>query len=330
MVLLGEAQRLEEIEIPFPNGQRHALPVVSMARRDSGAEAAVLKDAGDDPDITHGSLVLARVEWTHGDELVFAAGEGVGTVTKKGLAVLPGEPAINPGPRRMIREALAEITDRAVRVTISIPRGRELARKTYNPRLGVVDGLSILGTSGRVRPFSCDALRCSVACELGVAKAAGVTAPVLVPGHIGERSAHRHFSLTEDQVIEVGNLWGFALERLAGFSWRRVLLWGHPGKLAKLAARQWNTHSSHSISALEVIQGMGVSAEAMHPDGPTTTEGLFAALDLNERTRLAQTLCAVIAHAAGDKIGGGIVVSAGLVSMQGEVLGTHGDLSPWQ
>ena len=139
----------------------------------------------------------------------------MGTVTKPGLAIPPGEPAINPVPRRMIREAVREVTPRGVRVTISIPGGGELARKTFNPRIGIVGGLSILGTTGIVRPFSCSALRESLRCALNVAAAAGIRAPVLVPGHIGERAARAHFRVADEQVVEVGNEWGFVLDEAA-------------------------------------------------------------------------------------------------------------------
>jgi cobalt-precorrin-5B (C1)-methyltransferase len=328
--LMGNEEPLKSVEIPFPNGERHSLPVVFVKTMDNGVEAAVRKDAGDDPDITNGSLVLALVEWGEENDVVFAAGDGVGTVTRKGLSVPPGEPAINPVPRKMIRDALRELTDRGVRVTISIPGGCEMARKTYNPRLGIVDGLSILGTTGRVRPFSCRALRCSLVCELDVARAAGVKAPVMVPGHIGERSAQRHLIVTVEQLIEVGNEWGFLLELLPRYSFRQSLLWGHPGKLAKLAARQWDTHSSRSSSAIEVLRRLGGTFHGAGPCEYSTTEGFFAQLDQTERTRVAEELSTAIARAVEEKTGGAVKFSVVLVNMDGEVLGAHGDLSTWQ
>lgn len=328
--LLGEALQLLEVEIPFPGGEHHVLPVVSINRRARGAEAAVRKDAGDDPDITNGALVQAFVEWGECADVAFAAGDGVGVVTKKGLSIPPGEPAINPGPRKMIRDALRELTDRPIQVTISIAGGRELARKTFNPRLGIMNGLSILGTTGRVRPFSCQALKCTLLCELNVARAAGVTAPVLVPGHIGERSARKHLTLSAEQIIEVGNEWGFLLDRLARYPFKKVLLWGHPGKLAKLADEQWDTHSSRSRSAIEVIQRMGWPFQWLNPAEHLTTEGLFSALHQGERSRLANALSSAVARAAEDKIGGACRISVGLVNMEGDMLGAHGDLLAWR
>jgi cobalt-precorrin-5B (C1)-methyltransferase len=329
-ILMDDAEPSDCAEITLPGAKRCVLPVSYARRRDGGGEAGVIKDAGDDPDITDGALVTVFVEWADKDDVAFVAGEGVGTVTKKGLSIAPGEPAINPGPRKIIRGAVRELTDRPVRVTISIPGGEEMALKTYNPRLGVVGGLSILGTTGRVRPFSCAALRCSLVCELNVASAAGINAPVLVPGHIGEGSVQRHLDLPLEQVIEVGNEWGFVLERLGRYPFRRALIWGHPGKLAKLADRQWDTHSSRSGPAVKIV---GHFASKLHLDcdkSHPTTEALFSELDKEGRSGLAEELGAAIACAAGEKVQTDIRFSVVLVDMKGDVLGKYGDLSSWK
>ena len=230
--------------------------------------AAVRKDAGDDPDVTHGLEVRVRLSWDdarlHG-HATFVAGEGVGTVTKPGLQVPPGEPAINPVPRQMILAAVREITARGVRVEISVPGGREIAAKTFNPRLGIEGGLSILGTTGIVRPYCTRALRDALKCTLDVAAACRVTAPVLVPGNIGARAARRHFSLRDEQVIEVGNEWGFVLDLLSRHAFRAVMLLGHPGKLAKLAAGQWDTHSSRSGSVADYLAGCAPRSLGIRP-----------------------------------------------------------------
>ena len=328
MALLDVDVRPAFVDIPFPNGERFSFSIEWIKRHEGYAEAAVRKEAGDDPDITQGVLVVARMSWCAGQDIMFAAGEGVGRVTKYGLSIPPGEPAITPGPRAMIRSALGEVTDRGVCVTISIPGGEELAKKTFNPRLGIVGGLSVLGTTGRVRPFSCQAIRCSVACELDVARAAGITHPVLVPGHIGERSARRHLNLIEDQLIEVGNEWGFVLEGLNKYNFEHVLLWGHPGKLVKLAGEEWDTHSSRSRSAIEIVKRLGMmpSLEAE----PVTMEGLFEMLKPEEQQKLADELGGAISRAASQKCGQCCRVSVGLVNMQGDLLGNHMSLKDFQ
>ena len=175
-LLLCGSEPSDRVEVPLPDGTRVTLPLAFARKDGNAAEAGITKDAGDDPDVTDGCLIVASVAWGIEPGVTLLAGEGVGTVTKPGLSVPPGEPAINPVPRLMIRTAVAEVTDRPLQVTISIPRGRELADKTFNPRLGIEGGLSILGTSGIVRPFSCEALRDALVCALSVARGCNVTA----------------------------------------------------------------------------------------------------------------------------------------------------------
>lgn len=337
MALLDHTANPLCVEIPFPGGDRFSFPIEWVRQHEGYAESAIRKDAGDDPDITHGAFVIARAAFCAGEAIVFEAGEGVGQVTKPGLSVPPGEPAINPGPRNMIRAAIREVTDKGVQVTLSIPGGQALAKQTFNPRLGIVGGLSILGTTGRVRPFSCQAIRCSVACELDVAKAAGITHPVLVPGHIGERSARQHLKLVEDQLIEVGNEWGFALEGLSKYNFEHVLLWGHPGKLAKLAGEEWDTHSSRSRSAIEIIrEHLQGSADQGGEDIPAcataalTAEGFFEQLDESTRTRVANQLSQSIAQAAQSRYPNAGQLSVALVNLAGNLLGAYGRVEKWR
>ena len=211
---------------------------------------------------------------------------------------------------------------------LSIPGGRELAARTFNPRLGVKDGLSILGTTGRVRPFSVPALRDALVCALDVAQACGVRSPVLVPGHIGERAARRHFRLTPDQVIPVGNEWGFMLDRVAERALTPVLIVGHPGKLGKLPEGHWDTHSSRSPMALEFVAGLAQKLKiAIPPDG-RTVEGVFQYLEDDGRRRLGDALAAEVRRSVARRITLSIAVV--LINMSGDLLGTDGDLSPWQ
>jgi len=291
-VLCGQAAPAE-VDVELPEGGRVRLPVfyARVSNTGPGAEGAVRKDAGDDPDVTHGALVVSTVEWTGQDDVTFAAGDGVGVVTRPGLALPVGEPAINPVPRNMIRQAVREVTPRGVRVTVSIPGGRELAGKTYNPRLGIVGGLSVLGTTGRVRPFSHAALRTALKCGLDVAVASGIRAPVFVPGHLGARAAKRHFpALRPEQIIEVSNEWGFMLEQLRAVLWPgcargagqgpSLLALGHPGKLAKLAAGAWDTHSARSGSAVGWI---AETARRVAPDHlPGASPLLFPSPSMGE------------------------------------------------
>ncbi len=328
-ILLSTGETAPDVEIGLPDGGRVRLPLEYVRMNGFGAEAAVVKDAGDDPDITNGATIIASVSWFEDRQIVITGGEGVGVVTKPGLSVMPGEAAINPVPRRMIEASLREVTDKGVAVTISIPGGRELAFRTFNPRLGIVDGLSILGTSGRVRPFSCPALRTSLKCVLDVAAAEGIKAPVFVPGHIGARAAKRHFRVSEGQVMEVSNEWGFMVDEAAKQKPDGLLIVGHPGKLAKLAMGAWQTHSSRSPGAVPFVASLVGESRGRAFDEMPTVEGIFAALNVKEREVLGRDVAARIGVAVRDRLGGGVPVAVVLVNMRGDIIGRHGDMSSW-
>ena len=257
-------------------------------------------------------------------------GNGVGKVTLPGLSTAPGEPAINPVPRQMILDAVREITDRGLQVTISIPGGLELAEKTFNPRLGIKGGLSILGTSGIVRPFSATALRDALRCALNVAVACNVKSPVFVPGRIGEKAARRHLRLVPEQLIEVSNEWGFVLDEAAKYDFSRLLVLGHPGKLAKLAMGQWDTHSSRSASAVPWVSGLAKETLGRTFEEAKTVEGIFALLQATDRKSLADQLSARIRRAVSNRLQERFRVATALVDMKGEILGLDGDVSEWQ
>jgi cobalt-precorrin-5B (C1)-methyltransferase len=318
------------VEITLPDATAVTFPIVSCRLDGDVAAAAVRKDAGDDPDVTNQALVFASVNFISGDEIEFAAGEGVGTVTKPGLVIPPGEPAINPVPRRMIREAIRSVTSRAVRVAVSIPGGRELAERTFNPRLGVVGGLSVVGTTGRVRPFSAPALQASLRCGLAVAAEGGVTDLVLVPGNIGERAATQNFRLKPEQIVHVSTQWGYMLDETAQGPFANILALGHPGKLAKLVDGDWDTHSSRSGSAIPIVLRLASKLfNRSLPESPTV-EGLFAALPGSERATLGAALAHEIRQAILERIGVGKAVAVAVINMAGNILGTAGDLKPWQ
>jgi cobalt-precorrin-5B (C1)-methyltransferase len=316
------------VQVELPDGDPVQLAVEYARGTDGRAEAAVRKDAGDDPDVTHGALVVVEATWAEGQDIELAAGEGVGTVTRPGLQVAPGEPAINPVPRRMICQAVRAVTSRPVRLTVSVPGGAELAEQTFNPRLGIEGGISILGTTGRVRPFSCPALRQSLACALDVAVAGGVSMPVLVPGHVGERAARRHLHVEDDQVIPVSNEWGFMVDRAARDHFDRCLVVGHPGKLAKLADGHWDTHSSRSPSAVPIVLRLAEEVDVPAAES-NTTEGVFAGLPPAGRRLLGDALAARVRSAVNERADGCLTCAVMLVNMAGDVLGTAGDLPAW-
>jgi len=307
--------------ILFPDGSREALPIVWTCPLPGGAEASVCKDAGDDPDITNGSEIRVRLEWREDAEILFQAGEGVGTVTRPGLQIPVGEPAINPGPRAMMATALREVTDRGATLTISIPGGGQLAARTFNPRLGVVGGLSVLGTTGRVRPFSLEAIKATIACALDVAWAAGHRKVVLVPGHIGEKAARANFELGPEQVVEVSNEWGFALETAKRVGFLEILAVGHPGKLAKLWMGHWDTHSSRSPSPLPEVAALAQRLTGRALFGLPTVEGIFQALELQDQAMLARELGCHIQESIEALLGSPVAVA--LCTMDGRLWGAR-------
>jgi cobalt-precorrin-5B (C1)-methyltransferase len=236
------------VEIPFPSGVRHTFVPLSVTVSAEAATAVVVKDAGDDPDVTHGAHLTVTVRLIPGADVVIAGGEGVGTVTKPGLGLEVGGPAINPGPRGMITAAVREaIPVGGVHVTVSVPGGEKIARKTTNRRLGIMGGISILGTTGIVRPFSTASWRASVEQAVAVMAAQGCPTLVLATGGRTERGAMALLpDLPDVAFVEVGDFTGAALRRAVELGLDEVVFVGMAGKLTKLAAGVLMTHYTRS------------------------------------------------------------------------------------
>jgi cobalt-precorrin-5B (C1)-methyltransferase len=253
LVALVEQRPVETVTIQLPIGRSASFSLASCTFTATAAASSVIKDAGDDPDVTHGAEICSRVAWQAEEGVHFARGSGVGIVTKPGLPIPVGEPAINPVPRRMMREVVGEvlaaagIKDRGVQIEISVPRGEELARKTFNPRLGIVGGISILGTTGIVEPYSTAAWLASVVQAIDVARAQGAMHLVLSVGARGERFARRALpGLPDVAFVQIGPFFGEALAHCAKAGIERVTLFAMIGKLAKFAAGNASVHSSQS------------------------------------------------------------------------------------
>ncbi|MBG0833148.1 cobalt-precorrin-5B (C(1))-methyltransferase [Planomonospora sp. ID67723] len=249
----------DPVEITLPRGQRPAFALAREGLTDGTATASVVKDAGDDPDVTHGALISSTVRHgAPGTGVVFAAGPGVGTVTKPGLPLEVGEPAINPVPRRMMREHVAAVAARHggtgdVVVEISVEHGEELARKTWNPRLGILGGLSILGTTGVVVPYSCSAWIDSIRRGIDVARAAGYTHVAGCTGSTSERVAAELYGLPEDALLDMGDFAGAVLKYLRRHPVPRLTIAGGIGKLSKLADGHLDLHSGRSQVSPELL-----------------------------------------------------------------------------
>jgi cobalt-precorrin-5B (C1)-methyltransferase len=239
----------DPIAVTLPRGERPSFALAMTRIADNAATAGVVKDAGDDPDVTHGALICATVRLgATGSGVIFRAGEGVGTVTRAGLPIAPGEPAINPMPRRMIADAIAEVaaaSNRAVdaEVEISIPNGEALAAKTLNARLGIIGGLSILGTTGIVVPYSCAAWIASIHSGIDVVRAAGLSHIVGSTGANSEAAAQKLYGLPDIALIDMGDFVGGMLKYLRRHPVPRVTIAGGVAKMTKLAQGLSDLHS---------------------------------------------------------------------------------------
>jgi cobalt-precorrin-5B (C1)-methyltransferase len=238
------------VEVALPSGRRVTFATERVDLDDGTARAVVVKDAGDDPDVTHGAHLTATAAWSTGTGLTLDGGDGVGVVTKPGLGLEVGRPAINAVPRQMITQAVAEVVDleqRGVRVVISVPDGERMARKTTNRRLGIIGGISILGTTGIVRPFSTASWRASVVQAVHVMGAQGEQTVVLCTGARTEHGGRVLLpDLPEVCFVEVGDFTGAALRAAAENRLRRVVFVGMIGKLTKLASGLLMTHYTRS------------------------------------------------------------------------------------
>ncbi len=279
------------VEIPFPDGSRHSF---ELCRFGTGL-ATVVKDAGDDPDVTNGAEIGAEARWLNEpgcEPVVLGNGPGVGVVTKPGLPVAVGEPAINPVPRRMIRAAVAEALveggtgEGRVEVRIFVRDGEALAKKTLNRRLGVVGGLSILGTTGIVRPVSARAWTDTIEASLRVARAAGLDEVVLATGRTSEAAVQRRLALPEEALVMMGDYLHYALTATARQGFRRIHLTGMWAKLVKAALAVPQTHVRNG--ALETRQAADLLVD-LGLDGPAAAALARAntAREIYERLRAA-------------------------------------------
>ena len=245
---LMAGNRLESVGVRLPRGDLLEVPVKSCHIVGSGAVCTITKDGGDDPDVTHGADIVVEVS-RHGEAgtIRIEGGEGVGVVTKPGLGLEVGGPAINPTPRKMIRENLAEVDcsimeESGLRVVVSVPAGRKLAPKTDNPRLGIRGGISILGTSGIVVPFSTASFAASIRQSVDVIVAMGDDTAVLTTGGRSEDFARRVVDLPDHCFIQMGDFSGYAVGQCQKKGLRRAYVAGFVGKLAKMAAGVSQTH----------------------------------------------------------------------------------------
>jgi cobalt-precorrin-5B (C1)-methyltransferase len=293
----------DPVEVRLPKGQRPSFALAVTRQDEHSATAGIVKDAGDDPDVTHGALVLATIRRAApGAGIVFRAGEGVGTVTRPGLPVPPGEPAINPMPRRMIRDAIAEVAGPAhavdVEVEIAIPGGEALAARTMSARLGIIGGLSILGTTGIIIPYSCSAWIHSIHQGIDVARASGVTHVAAATGSTSEAAVQKLYGLPEVALIDMGDFVGGTLKYLRKHPLPRLTIAGGVAKMTKLAQGLLDLHSKRG--AVDLIALAALAQDAGAPSA------------LRQRILAANTAAEAFEHAAQENLPlGDLVARAG-------------------
>ena len=332
----------DRVEIPFPDGSRNGFQVHFSEKTGDTAKASVIKDAGDDPDVTNGAEIGAEVCLLPVERSItesclelgkltifFEAGDGVGTVTKPGLAIPPGQPAINPMPRQMIAEALAELFDQqsetktVLKVTISVVNGEELAEKTLNHRLGIVGGLSILGTTGIVRPVSADAWTATIVASMDVAVQTGSEEIVLSTGRTSEKAVQEILNLQEEAYAMMGDYLSFSLEAARDHGFNRIHLAAMWAKVVKAAMAIPQTHVRHG--ALEADQAARFIGNLMDDQeltkmllGSNTAREIYRRLSGEQLVQVRQTVCKAAQDYA-QKVSG-LPVTVYLVVANGQVV----------
>jgi cobalt-precorrin-5B (C1)-methyltransferase len=323
----------ESVPLHLPSGRTLAIRINTLEWDGTAASAGVIKDAGDDPDVTHGAEIFATVRRSAEPGVQLRGGPGVGVVTRPGLELPVGSPAINPVPQRMIRQAVAEAVGEegglSLEVTIHVPGGEELARRTFNARLGIVGGLSILGTTGVVRAMSTAAWRASVLQAIDVAAANSIGHVVLSTGGRTERFAQAlHPQLPEMAFVEMGIFTGDCLKRAAQRGVPRVSVCAMIGKLSKIAAGKMQTHvAGNQVDCAflaEVARTLGANDEVVLAVAGANTarhvQELIAAAGLS--ASFARRLCELAAERCAAVVEGRLALEVVLFTFDGQVLGT--------
>ncbi|GGM02147.1 cobalt-precorrin-5B C(1)-methyltransferase [Pseudomonas asuensis] len=330
LLLLGEPS--DALTIDLPKGEKTLLLRIERCERTAtGALASIIKDAGDDPDVTHGARVFAQVRLTTEPGLIFQAGPGVGTVTRPGLVLDVGEPAINPVPRQMMRHHLERLAHSCgyrggFQVSIGIENGEVLALKTMNSRLGILGGLSILGTSGIVRPFSCAAYIASIQQAIDVARANGELHLAACTGNVSEAAMQAYFDLPEIALIEMGDFVGAVLKHVKRVPVPRLSLCGGFGKISKLAAGHMDLHSRSSSIDLpwlaEQAASLGADAALQAAMGSCTTSQQALKLSHEAGYPLADHICRLAHNVALSKLPASTALDVFAIDRAGNLMGS--------
>lgn len=323
---LIKGEKVDTVQITLPGGEEVTFQVSSLNVNCQKASAGIVKDAGDDPDVTHGTTIWAEVE-LKGNEIQVKGGKGVGTVTKPGLSAPVGGPAINPTPLKMIKDEVKKVLPpgKGAEVVISVPEGEKLAKKTLNPKLGIVGGISILGTTGIVRPMSDEAYINSLIPQIHQTVALGYNHIVLTPGGMGNKMAEK-MGVNRDCIAQTSNFIGMMLTESLKSGIKGAVLFGHIGKLIKVAAGIFNTHSKvadarkETLAAYTALEGVAPEIITGIMEANTAEEGVEI-LKRNKLEKVFFRIAEAVSKRAEEHCSGEIKVGTVLYSLKGEILG---------
>ena len=320
----------DPVTIRLPRGETPAFALAEWHRDADGASAGVVKDAGDDPDVTHGALIRATLRaGAPGSGISFRAGTGVGTVTRPGLPIPPGEPAINPVPRMLMREHIAAAAARLagpsdVEIEIAIPGGEKLAERTMNARLGIIGGLSILGTTGVVMPYSCAAWIASIHRGIDVARASGLDHVAGATGKTSEDAVRRLHGLPEPALIDMGDFVGGMLKYLRAHPVARVTVAGGVAKMTKLAQGRLDLHSARGhadMAALAELSGADAATQARIAAANTVLHAFTIAAEAG--VALGDAVARAAWRVAAEVLGPGMALDVAVFDRAGGLVGHH-------
>ncbi|MGA7677439.1 MAG: cobalt-precorrin-5B (C(1))-methyltransferase [Dehalococcoidia bacterium] len=330
-IALLKQEVVNQVQVELPGANQANFKVNRCVFNRSQASCSVIKDAGDDPDVTHGAEISAVVSWKDKPGIDITGGKGVGIVTKPGLEIPVGKAAINPVPRQMIERSVREVAgnkldNKGVQITISVPAGEELAKRTLNPRLGIIKGVSILGTTGVVIPYSVNAYTTCISRALDVAVACGCRQAVLTTGRRSEKFAQSELALAEECFVQAGDFIGYSLRECARRRLDKAIVWGMMGKISKLAAGHLYTNVSHSRVDIGFLTGVaascGISDETVKTLRGAVTANHFRKMLPPEYTReFCEQLCLLAAKKCREKAGGKLEVECIMTSYDGIILG---------
>jgi cobalt-precorrin-5B (C1)-methyltransferase len=324
-------KNVNHANITLPDGTEVEFKVSTNTFKNSFAECYVIKDSGDDPDITNGVEVHASAEWQQGDSITVVGGEGVGIVTKPGLPVCVGLHAINPIPMQMIINEIKNVMggltfSRGIQVTISVPRGDELAKRTLNGRLGIIGGISILGTTGIVIPYSISAFKTCISQAINVSIACGCHEVVFTTGRRSEKYAQNELKLSQESFVLVGDHIGYALKECVGKPLRRVVIWGMTGKISKLAAGSLYTNISESDIdigfLMRIAEKCGIPANVLGElSKANNANHLYQLLPLDYKGTFSNEICLLAATNCREEIQSEFEIACIMTDYDGNILG---------